>query len=221
MDGKGNGRGMTKSDFCVISTNCISGFWYRDIVKTNYEVPFIWTNMYLSDLLALIKEFDTLDLKNIKVEFTDDKFMKKDGLKRVKVVIENKVQVFFVHHSQSRIKIDKPIVSGISVVCPDVIQYVTDAWLRRVEILPYNKKRVWVTWDDARISDVDLNEFVDLARERIDEIFVIFISPYRDRNEIGELPENAMVLPITNYGDVPKHTVDLEKALEKFILSQP
>ena len=57
-------------------------------------------------------------------------------------------------------------------------------------------------------TDVDLQEFVSIAEEKKDQFFVLFTP----KQEIYP-KKNLLVLPITDYGNVPKHVKDLKLAL--------
>ncbi len=198
------------NDYCVISSNCISGFWYRDVVKKEYEIPFIWSIVRLSDMLTLIREFDTINFENSVAVMSKGELKRNDGDEWVKVIVDGKINVYFVHFKEDK-ELDKEVKVGINVFSPDVLAYTEQAWKRRSSRIPYGKKRVWVFWDDAINTNVDLQEFISISEERKDELFVLF-TPKTDKTS----RENLIVLPITDYGDVPKHAEDLKTALKKF-----
>lgn len=168
------------NDYCVISSNCISGYWYRDIVKKQYEVPFIWSNIKLSNMIYLIKNFENINFENIEVVISDGEIVNGDGRKHLKVIVDNKISVYFIHYKQSKEQIETPIIDGVNVICPDVIKYAKEAWLNRCKRIPYDKKKVWVFWDDNICTDVDLSQFMSLAKEKTNEIFVLFTTKKRN-----------------------------------------
>lgn len=184
--------------FCVISSNCMSGVWYRDIVKTEYEVPFIWSNIKLSDMLWLIENFESIDFTDIKCLISHGELPTKgEGDVHVKIELCGKVSVYFIHYKENDFE--------------SAISYAENAWKRRSERIALNKQKVWVYWDDSVCTDMDLNEFLLLAGKRTNDIFVLF-TPNKD---VKPLFENTIVLPKTG-PSVDKHTKDLEKALENY-----
>lgn len=202
---------MDSVECCIISSNCIAGFWYRDIVKTKYEHPFIWSIVKLSDLLFLVKNFDIVNFGNIEFIMSKGEVNRRDGDKWPKILVDNYVSAYFIHYKENK-NIEKPLVKGIDVVCPDIATYTKNTWLERCKRIPYNKIRVWVHWDDYVNTDINLVEFLTIAKEKKEDIFVLF-TPKKD---IVALSENTIILPITNYYDVYKHTKDLENALNNY-----
>ena len=198
-------------DFCVISSNCISGYWYRDVVKKQYEVPFIWCNIKLNDFIYLIKNFDTIDFNNVKTVISNGELVASNGKEHVKVVINNKISVYFIHYKQSKENISNPIVKDVDVVCPDVVKYTDELWKERSKRIPYNKIRVWVFWDDTVCTDTDLVEFFKVAEEKPNEIFVLIT----EKKNIKPKTKNLLVLKKKTYKVLP-HMKDLENALNNY-----
>lgn len=201
---------MRNEDFCIVSSNCISGFWYRDIVKIPYEVPFIWSILKLSDMLYLIRNFDSIDYSNITAEISEGEIVRKDGSKWAKIILDNRINVYFVHYAENKNLTGETIVNGIRVISNNITKYAKDVWLRRCNRMPFNKKRVFVFWDDKISTDVELCNFINIAAERKDDIFVLFTP-----KSVQSSQKNLIILPITDYNNVPKHVYDLKKALER------
>ena len=196
---------MKLTDFCIISNNCIAGFWYRDILECDYENPFIWCTIKLSDFIGIIENFDSINFNNAKCVISEGEMIKKSGSKWTKILLDNRYNVFFTHYKQSSISILKPIVNRLDVICPNVISYTEDVWKRRSERIPYQKERIYVFWDDVYNSNLKLDEFVLTAKKHTGEKFVLFTPD----NSIKPESENMIILPITDYDDVPKHTNEL------------
>ena len=196
---------MELTDFCIISNNCIGGFWYRDIVKTDYENPFIWCTIKLSDFIRIIENFNTINFSNAKCIISEGEMVKKSGNKWTKIFLDGKYNVFFTHYKQSTISIPIPIVNRLDVICPDVISYTENVWNKRSERIPYEKERIYVFWDDSYNSDMSLYDFITFGKEHPESKFVLFTPDMSIEPE----SDNTAVLPITDYDDVPKHAKDL------------
>lgn len=198
-------------NFCIISSNCISGFWYRDIIKQEYEIPFIWSIVKLTDMLFLIDNFEKINFNNVKAEMSDGEVNRGDGSKWVKIVLDNCVNVYFVHYRENKNLDGESKITGINVVSSNILKYAEDTWHRRCNRIPYGKKMVWVFWDDKINTNTDLNKFILAAKNRKNDLFVLFTPKAFESKE-----ENLFILPITNYNNVPKHTKDLEKLLKDY-----
>ena len=51
----------------IVTNNCLGGFIYRDILKTEYQNPFIWTYLKTNDFLFLCEHFDEINFKNFMI----------------------------------------------------------------------------------------------------------------------------------------------------------
>lgn len=51
----------------IITNNCLGGFIYRDILKCEYQNPFIWTAIDHKDFLNFINDYEHIDFNNVKV----------------------------------------------------------------------------------------------------------------------------------------------------------
>ena len=162
------------NDFCIISSNCIAGFWYRDVIEEQYETPFIWSIIRLSDMLYLIRNFENIDFSDIDVLMSDGELNRKDGNRWVKIFLNGKVNVYFVHYREEKSLKNETIIKGTRVISDNILKYAKETWLRRCYRIPYEKKRVWVFWDDPINTDVNLSEFVNVSKEYENDIFVLF-----------------------------------------------
>lgn len=199
-----------ENKYCVISSNCISGFWYKDIMKCKYEVPFIWSNIKLTDFIYLIKNFNTINFNKIKVAFSENEFLNNEGNKHLKVVVDDKISVYFTHYKQSQNAMEKPIIEGYNVVSSDIKKYAEDVWMNRVNRMSNNKKKVWVFWDDLPCTNTNLNEFIDLGEQFPNDIFILITTKsLRSENK------NVYIVKKKSY-KTNEHLVDIEQILNNF-----
>lgn len=68
----------------IITTNCLGGFIYRDILKQEYKNPFIWTGC-ACDFVDFLKNFDKINFDNINIISSNNKH---DGI--MYIVIDEK-----------------------------------------------------------------------------------------------------------------------------------
>lgn len=52
----------------VISNSCLGGFIYRDILKTEYKNPFIWTAFDNDDFINFIDNFENINFSNVMID---------------------------------------------------------------------------------------------------------------------------------------------------------
>ena len=52
----------------IITNNCLGGFIYRDILKTEYQNPFIWTGIEIEKFIDFVDNFDKIDFTNVMIE---------------------------------------------------------------------------------------------------------------------------------------------------------
>ena len=48
----------------IISNNCLGGFIYRDILKTEYKNPFIWSSFDPDNFIEFIDNYETINFDN-------------------------------------------------------------------------------------------------------------------------------------------------------------
>lgn len=194
-------------DYCIISSNCISGFWYRDFIKTEYEVPFIWSNIKLSNFIFLIKNFKELDFTNIKIIDSVGEFRNNEGEKHLKILIDDKVSIYFTHYKENK-GIEKPIIENITIFHPNIKKYAEETWHRRVSRMSLTKKIVWVFWDDEPSLDCNIIDYIDLAQTKKDDIFILITN----KTNLISKSNNMHILKKKSYKP-SEHLDDINKIL--------
>ena len=51
----------------IICNNCVGGYFYRDVLKTEYPNPFIWTQISAKEFIKLIENYDKIDFHKYKI----------------------------------------------------------------------------------------------------------------------------------------------------------
>lgn len=52
----------------LIGNNCLVGYIYRDILKQEYQTPFIWSRIWKEDFEKLISQYDMLNFDNFELK---------------------------------------------------------------------------------------------------------------------------------------------------------
>lgn len=219
---------MNLQDTLIISTNRIAGFIYRDHLKKEYEHPFIWSIIKLSDFITLIKNFNAIDFSNSTATYAIDEIINRDGNKFPKIVTnvnnDTTISTHFIHYIQvNNPSVTKPRQRGIRTITNNALQYTQETWDKRITRLPIdrkNKNKIYITWQDRHSSNIPIQEYINLANERKNnninnETFVIFYDPNDKDNEniLNSQTDNLIILPITDYNNVPKHSKQLYELL--------
>lgn len=116
----------------LISNGCVGSCIYRDCVKIPQPSPFVWNVIPQEDFIKLIKNIDTLNLLNFKVVF--------DTLcQEYYVLIDNLVKIYYTHYKHDPDAKENHVSfvpgHGHMINCPDVIGYISDEYIKRVNRL--------------------------------------------------------------------------------------
>lgn len=76
----------------IITNNCLGGFIYRDILKCEYQNPFIWTGIEIKQFIDLVDNFEKIDFNNVMIEKKG-----KDFSNNFYIIIDDKYAVRNVH----------------------------------------------------------------------------------------------------------------------------
>lgn len=110
----------------IISNNCLGGYIYRDILKEEYQNPFIWTRLDNLDLINLLENFDIIKFENVEL------FKESNKLEKFRLRIDDKIKLQFNHYLFDQ-KYDKPTVIGIDVHYNKIWKYIIDVYLKRLK----------------------------------------------------------------------------------------
>jgi uncharacterized protein (DUF1919 family) len=133
----------------LISNNCLAGFIYRDILKTKYTSPFIWTGIHPDDYIQIIDEFDKIDLTDIEL------VKEKDGLSNnFDILIYGK---YHVHNHHMWFDKDAKIPStfgpnNCDIKYYKIWEYIFNNWIRRAKRCKLENKKLFLFYDNFNLS---------------------------------------------------------------------
>ena len=123
----------------ILTNNCLGGFIYRDILKTEYKNPFIWTGIEIDNFIDLVDNFEKIDFTNVKLE------KRGEGLKNnIFTVIDDKYTfrnghiVFSINDDVPRIMNDPNQLDSINVYYNKPWRYILEKYDKRVERMDDN-----------------------------------------------------------------------------------
>ena len=80
----------------LIGNNCLVGFIYRDILKYEYQTPFIWSRIWNDDFIKLLEHNKEIDFENFELKKVNKKINNKDN--DFYILLDNLVKIFFEHN---------------------------------------------------------------------------------------------------------------------------
>lgn len=98
----------------LITNNCTGGYFYRDVVKKEYNHPFFWGTMRLS-MLDLVLNFDTINFDNYEII--------KDKKWNFSLKIDNKITYDLLHYHFS-VYDNQPRNAGCDIYYNRIWEYI-------------------------------------------------------------------------------------------------
>ena len=134
----------------IISNNCLGGFIYRDILKCEYQNPFIWTSIFPDTFNELLTNFERINFQNVKIVrdtiISDNNYL---------TILDNKYKIYNSHIFLSKKDVvprnayDKVHVDWINVYYNKPEEY----------ILSKFKNRTLRMDSDIRVCMYDANDY--------------------------------------------------------------
>ena len=168
----------------LIGNNCGSSFILKKMGK-EFNNPFVWCSIPPKDMIALIKDYNTIDFNNIKIISMDKNLYPKNELIQSKlsenkiygVKIDNKIKVYFTHYLNG--DSIEPIKDGIDIFIKDNEKFVKEKYLDRLTrngikekpifyIIPYSFNE-WTDEDVVTLCNLDMPYRIILIYPRIIE----------------------------------------------------
>lgn len=133
----------------IISNNCMGGFIYRDILKTQYCSPFIWTALSHDDFFDLCRDYDKINFLNIQDTIDDTETTYHNN--RNALLIDDRFLLKF-HHVWEDASYEKPTViekwgAGMNVMYKDPKTFIKEKYLARVTRMKNCNKKLFVFYD--------------------------------------------------------------------------
>ena len=178
----------------IISNNCLGGFIYRDILKTQYASPFIWTSVHPDEYIQMIDEFANIDLENAEI------VKEKEGLSNnFDILLCEKYHVHNQHMWFNK-NVKMPTISGpnkCDVNYCKIWEYIYDNWMRRSKRAKKEEKKLFLFYDNYGLCK-NPQKLTDVMKKHSEYTCIAFTD-----KEIISL-ENLIVKKIDfSWGDEP------------------
>lgn len=157
------------NEYNIISNNCIGARYYQNN-KIQFQNPFMWNLIKLTDFIFLIKNFNTINFKNIKLYFSNNEVTKEhDSDKCATILLDNNIHVYFIHHHYTELHKCKKIIRitghDYEIIGNDILEYLKNKWLNRLIRLKQNNNIIFVYYDTAGLTNTDINELLNIKSQ--------------------------------------------------------
>lgn len=172
----------------IITNNCLGGYIYRDILKEEYQNPFIWVRLDNIDLIKLLENYETLNFKNIEI-FKESKKLENFCLK-----IDDVVKIKCSHYVFDS-KYNTPTIIGVDVHYNKIWEYIIDIYLKRLKRMQKEINYVFIE-DDGTYN---IDKILSILQEKKIKTFIITNKKHKF------LSENLVIVPHIKYKETEPH----------------
>ena len=127
----------------IIANDCAGAYIYRDSLKSEFLNPFIWSSIDIENFIKLIREYETIDFRNITCELilNESGICKQQSYIPV-ITIDNQIDVHYFHYIQyDKYKIPTK-VSGYTMY-DDIIGYTKEHYMKRLQEMTEQPLFIW------------------------------------------------------------------------------
>lgn len=125
----------------IITNNCLGGFIYKDILKEEYQNPFIWTLFDPDEYIDFIDNFDTINFDNYEL------IKEGNGLSNnFQLLIDCKYHLKFIHYNFEA-SADTPYIKGVDVYYNRIWEYIVEKYITRLKRMKAQKTTVFIYYE--------------------------------------------------------------------------
>lgn len=178
----------------IISNNCTAGFIYKNVLKTEYQHPFIWCRFFNDDFLYLIQHYDSINFHNYEIGKYGAKLHNKTNPFYIRV--NDKVSIHYTHYYFDSTASTPITTKSHDILYNKIWELIVSNYKKRLERL--NGKPSFIFNDDESYSIYGANKtwiniipnLIKLA-QHIDNKCVIISNKYKPMQENNLLILNA------------------------------
>ena len=146
----------------IISNCCASGEFYRRILNTSYQNPFIWCSIKPNDMLYLIEHYNDINFLNYEIAKNE----LENEMNTFRVIVDNKMSIYYLHYHFS--KTDSTIrTNDVNVYYNKIWEYVAQKYETRTKkMLDLKEPPMFLLFSDrvslAKIDDSWVDKFLNV-----------------------------------------------------------
>lgn len=167
----------------IITNNCLGGFIYRDILKSEYQNPFIWTYIKTNEFIFLCENYN-------KINFHNYELGKKGNTKNnLFIKIDNKIDLDFHHiwfDETCLIPTIKESINGCDIHYNKPWEYIIEKYEKRLNRM--DNKKFYFYFDNGLEDISNLEHLINICENQ--KVFGMIIShriKYRDSKYVLQL----------------------------------
>lgn len=133
----------------IIGNSCASSYIVRDLIKEQFNNPFVWCSVTEADMLYVMHHFTSIHWDAFEVSLYKNNTF---NSKNVQIIVDNKITIKYPHYILSNKAL---CVNGINVFANNIIEWATAKYLTRLERMLASAPPFFVlggTWEDQCIS---------------------------------------------------------------------
>lgn len=143
----------------IITNNCVGARCYQ-ILKQQFQNPFMWSIVLPSDFRYLIENFNKIRFNNVT---TFKEYLVPREAVTYGLLLDNKIKVFFIHH-----KFDEtattPTKKGSDLYYNKIEEYLVHEWMKRLSRMN-NEPPHFLGVANGYWSNADIYKFIQLNTE--------------------------------------------------------
>lgn len=138
----------------LIGNSCVSAFISKLCLKETYNNPFCWCKMEFESIYNLIKNYETINFKNVEFIKTENFYT---------AIIDNQIKVQYIHYIEddtlSELTFEKTNVKG-----PNILEYVKEKYFTRLTKMKDEPIFILAAgyWQEYYLDDTQIQQIIDL-----------------------------------------------------------
>ena len=156
----------------LITNRCLGGYIYRDILKEQYENPFIWTGIWDQYFNKLFSEYGKINFNNFSVEHDPE-----ERIEKYFIIIDNKIRVNYGHVLLDP-KASTPVPRDVNIYTADPVGYLRQKYKERLSRM--TKEPVWIYLD---LDFTHNYEIAEIAKKQKRKIGILTVDKDFPRND--------------------------------------
>ena len=164
----------------IISNNCIAGYIYRDIVKSKYPHPFIWSAIYGNNFITFLQDLENINYFNFELKKKQESLKIPNGWY---IRIDDKINVDYIHMWFSPID-SIPRIHNNEVFYNKIWEYIINKYTTRLKRMKIENPIVFI--EDKR-NEVDVLKAIEICKAKHYKCFAF-------TNKLPECTSDTLVI---------------------------
>lgn len=194
----------------LIGNNCLVGYIYRDILKQEYQTPFIWSRIWKEDFEKLISQYDMLNFDNFELKKINSLNKSNNDFY---ILLDDTIKIFYQHYKFDKNYVKPTKVDDINIHYNKIWEYIYEKFKIRSKRMNKSEKPIIIFND--HIPTYDPLKIIKICKEKNYRLLV-----FTDRIKQKET-FTLTILPNIENGAYPNKIIETYKnKILEFIKSE-